>query len=200
MPDALSRRNNDSVRPRLDLRRLRAVHGRLATAANGTDTLGWTYDDAGQLLNETSTKNSSTVAYTYDNSGNQPHKVELSASVKAEGGRTVFETKEERDSSELKGSAGGYGFTARIPLKQMAPGLYVLRVEATSRFGDRPTVATDTDPPESPRQKRVPRTDAGRPSTRSGTAQSLIFVRCDLSFTCGGSRSSIQWMRWSWNS
>lgn len=83
-------------------------------------------------------------AEVYDNSGNQPHKVELSATVKAEGGRTVFETTEERDSSELKGSAGGYGFTARIPLKQMAPGLYVLRVEATSRFGDRPTVATDT--------------------------------------------------------
>jgi len=64
--------------------------------------------------------------------------------VKAEGGQTVFETKEERDSSELKGSAGGYGFTARIPLKQMAPGLYVLRIEAVSRFGDRPTVATET--------------------------------------------------------
>ena len=80
----------------------------------------------------------------YDNSGSQPHKVELSAMVKAEGGQTVFETKEERDSSELKGSAGGYGFTARIPLKQMAPGLYVLRIEAVSRFGDRPTVASET--------------------------------------------------------
>ena len=70
--------------------------------------------------------------------------MELTATVKAEGGQTVFETKEERDSSELKGSAGGYGFTARIPLNKMAPGLYVLRVEAISRFGDRPTVATDT--------------------------------------------------------
>ena len=83
-------------------------------------------------------------AEIYDNSASQPHKVELSATVKAEGGQTVFETKEERDSSELKGSAGGYGFTARIPLRQLAPGLYVLRVEAISRFGDRPTVATDT--------------------------------------------------------
>jgi VWFA-related protein len=83
-------------------------------------------------------------AEVYDNTGNQSHKVELTATVKAEGGQTVFETKEERDSSELKGSAGGYGFTARIPLKQMAPGLYVLRIEAISRFGDRPTVATDT--------------------------------------------------------
>lgn len=83
-------------------------------------------------------------AEIYDNSGDQPHKVELTATVKAEGGQTVFETREERDSSELKGSAGGYGFTARIPLKEMAPGLYVLRVEAVSRLGDRPTVAHDT--------------------------------------------------------
>ena len=52
----------------------------------------------------------------------------------------MFQTREERDSSELKGSAGGYGFAARIPLKDMAPGLYVLRVEAQSRLGDRPEV------------------------------------------------------------
>jgi hypothetical protein len=82
-------------------------------------------------------------AEVYDNSGKQPHKVDLAATVKAEGGQTVFETKEERDSSELKGSSGGYGFAGRIPLKQMAPGLYVLRVEAVSRLGDRPTVSQE---------------------------------------------------------
>ncbi|MEO8680188.1 MAG: VWA domain-containing protein [Vicinamibacterales bacterium] len=82
-------------------------------------------------------------AEAYDNSGKQPHKVDLSATVKAEGGQTVFETKEERDSSELKGSSGGYGFAGRIPLKQIAPGLYVLRVQAVSRLGDRPTVAQE---------------------------------------------------------
>jgi VWFA-related protein len=79
----------------------------------------------------------------YDNSGDQPHKVDIAATVKAEGGQTVFQTAEERDSSELKGSSGGYGFQARIPLKDVAPGLYVLRVEATSRLGDRPQVARE---------------------------------------------------------
>jgi hypothetical protein len=63
--------------------------------------------------------------------------------VKAEGGQTVFETREERDNSELKGSAGGYGFQTRVPLKSFAPGLYVLRVEAITRIGDRPTVARE---------------------------------------------------------
>ncbi len=83
-------------------------------------------------------------AEVYDNSGSQPHKVDITATVKAEGGQSVFQTSEERDSSELKGSSGGYGFVARIPLADIAPGLYVLRVEAQSRLGDRPATARET--------------------------------------------------------
>jgi VWFA-related protein len=79
----------------------------------------------------------------YDNV-KQPHKTEIVATVKAEGGQSVFETREEHDSSELAGSAGGYGFQARVPLKALAPGLYVLRIEATARVGDRPTISHET--------------------------------------------------------
>jgi len=75
----------------------------------------------------------------YDRTEPAAHKVALSATVKAEGGQTVFQTREERDSSELGGSSGGYGFTARVPLKDFAPGLYVLRVEAQPLAGDRRT-------------------------------------------------------------
>ena len=78
----------------------------------------------------------------YDNV-KQAHKTEIVATVKAEGGTQVFQTREERDSADLKGSAGGYGFEARIPLKQMAAGLYVLRVEATTQVGDRATVSRE---------------------------------------------------------
>jgi hypothetical protein len=79
-------------------------------------------------------------AEVYDNV-KQAHKTEIVATVKAEGGQSVFETREARESSELAGSAGGYGFEARVPLKSLAPGLYVLRVEATAGVGDRPTVS-----------------------------------------------------------
>jgi VWFA-related protein len=79
----------------------------------------------------------------YDNV-RQAHTTEVLVTVKAEGGQTVFETREERDSAELAGRAGGYGIDTRIPLKSMAPGLYVLRVEATARLGDRPTVFRET--------------------------------------------------------
>jgi VWFA-related protein len=79
----------------------------------------------------------------YDNI-KQPHKTDIVASVKAEGGTTMFETREERDSSELAGSAGGYGFETRVPLNKLAPGLYVLRVEATARINDHAAVAKET--------------------------------------------------------
>ena len=72
-----------------------------------------------------------------------PHKVEISATVKAEGGQTVFQTREVRESSERGSGAGGYGFQARVPLTEMAPGLYVLRVEGTAQLGDRETIATE---------------------------------------------------------
>jgi len=45
--------------------------GLLASAANGTDTLTWSYDLAGRMVSEQSAKNASTVAYTYDPAGNR---------------------------------------------------------------------------------------------------------------------------------
>jgi VWFA-related protein len=81
----------------------------------------------------------------YDNQGGAAHKVDIGATLKAEGGQTVFQTREERDSSELgSNTGGGYGFSARVPLKDVAPGMYVLRVEAQSRIGDRPQVARES--------------------------------------------------------
>lgn len=79
----------------------------------------------------------------YDNTGAQAHKVAIAATLKAEGGQTVFQTREERESSELAGQSGGYGFSARIPLKAAPPGVYVLRVEAQALAGDRPSVARE---------------------------------------------------------
>lgn len=79
----------------------------------------------------------------YDNSSKAAHKVEIEASLKSEGGQSVFQTREERDSSELAGGPGGYGFATRIPLTGVAPGLYVLRVQGTSRIGDQLQVARE---------------------------------------------------------
>jgi VWFA-related protein len=83
-------------------------------------------------------------AEVYEAAATPAHKVEIALTVKEEGGQTVFQTREQRDSSELAGNSGGYGFSARIPLRDFAPGLYVLRVEAQAQSGNRPTVARET--------------------------------------------------------
>ncbi len=80
----------------------------------------------------------------YDNTGRQPHKVDIEASLRSEGGQPVFQTREERDSSELAGGPGGYGFMARVPLSDVAPGLYVLRVTGKARIGDQLEVTRET--------------------------------------------------------
>ena len=53
----------------------------------------------------------------------------------AEGGHVVFSNSEERSSTELQGSRGGYGYTVKIPLMDLVPGLYVVHVQATSLAG-----------------------------------------------------------------
>jgi VWFA-related protein len=79
-------------------------------------------------------------AEVYDNSGNIAHKVDIASTITTDEGKVVFKADETRDSSELGGQRGGYGYTAQIPLKDVAPGPYVLTVTARSRVSPNPTV------------------------------------------------------------
>ena len=83
-------------------------------------------------------------AEVYDNirSGNG-HDVRITAELKAEGGQSVRTVTEERTSKELDGARGGYSFTGDFPLADVAPGRYVIHIEARAETGDRPTVAHD---------------------------------------------------------
>jgi len=82
----------------------------------------------------------SLFAEVYDNSGNAAHKVDISSTISTDAGEQLFKSDEERDSSELGGKKGGYGYTAKIPLKDIKPGRYVLTVIAKSRVGSNPAV------------------------------------------------------------
>jgi VWFA-related protein len=72
----------------------------------------------------------------YENGAGAPsHMVEFSTVVRADDGRVVFENREERSSTELQGSGGGYGYSVQIPLARVEPGTYVIHVEGRSRAG-----------------------------------------------------------------
>jgi VWFA-related protein len=80
----------------------------------------------------------------YENQRNVPeHLLDFKVELRAEGGRVVREVSDERSSSELRGGGGGYGFTARLPLNDLEPGLYVIHVEGRSRAGNAPPVSRD---------------------------------------------------------
>jgi hypothetical protein len=74
-------------------------------------------------------------AEIYDNAAATPHKVDIITTVQSDDGRVLFKTEEERNSSDLQGAKGGYGYVARIPLTEIEPGDYVLNVQAKSRLG-----------------------------------------------------------------
>ena len=79
-------------------------------------------------------------AEIYDNSAATPHKVDITSTITTDEGRVMFKAEDERDSSELGGRSGGYGYTAKIPLADIAPGSYVLTVSARSRVSPNPSV------------------------------------------------------------
>ena len=83
------------------------------------------------------------VSEVYDNEGQTSHRVEITSTLRADNGRVVFKTSEMRASSELGGKRGGYGYAAQVPLKDLQPGLYVLKVEARSTLGKEASTARE---------------------------------------------------------
>ena len=79
----------------------------------------------------------------YDNAGATPHKVDIVTTVTTDDGKVLFKTEEVRDSTDLGGKSGGYGYATRVPLKELALGSYVLKVEARSRLGKTPPIARE---------------------------------------------------------
>ena len=82
-------------------------------------------------------------AEVYDNMGTTPHKVDVTTTILTDEGKQMLKTEETRDSSDLGGKSGGYGYTTRIPLKDLPPARYLLKVEAKSRLGSTPPVSRE---------------------------------------------------------
>jgi VWFA-related protein len=75
-------------------------------------------------------------AEIYDNQNRSPHKVDITTQILTDEGRVLFKHEDTRDSSELQGAKGAFGYTTRIPLTEIPPGPYVLSVQGRSRLGN----------------------------------------------------------------
>jgi VWFA-related protein len=81
----------------------------------------------------------------YDNKASTPHRVDVRTSLTADDGKVVFSNREERRTEELKGAGGTFGHVATIPLNGVAPGRYVLRVEAQSSLSNATVAAREIE-------------------------------------------------------
>jgi hypothetical protein len=75
----------------------------------------------------------------YDRTAATAHNVDITTTVTSSGGAVAWKHSDERSSSELQGTSGGYGHIVRVPMAGLDPGNYVLKVEARSRLGQSAT-------------------------------------------------------------
>ena len=62
----------------------------------------------------------SLFAEVYDNQTRVAHRVAITTTVAGDDGRVLFTTEDERNSQDLEGKKGGYGYLAKIPLAKLA--------------------------------------------------------------------------------
>jgi VWFA-related protein len=87
----------------------------------------------------------SIFAEVYDNGAKTPHRVEIKTEILADDGKVVLTKSDERKSEELQGASGGYGHSTQVPLSQLAPGRYVLRITARSFLANTAPVSRDVE-------------------------------------------------------
>jgi hypothetical protein len=81
----------------------------------------------------------------YDNKFSTPHRVEIRTTVTGDSGNVVFNSKDERRTEELKGANGTFGHVTSIPLTNVPPGRYVLKVEAQALLSGGATVSREIE-------------------------------------------------------
>jgi hypothetical protein len=81
----------------------------------------------------------------YDNLRAPAHRVSIKTVVRSDDGRVVFTNEDERKSEELGGRTGGYGHVKQIPLQGLAPGRYVLQVEARTLLSNGGTATREVE-------------------------------------------------------
>jgi hypothetical protein len=75
----------------------------------------------------------------------ESHGLRIATTLTRDDGRVAFNHTDERRSDELRARGDGFGHVRGIPLAGLAPGRYVLRVEARAQVADAPTVSRELE-------------------------------------------------------
>ena len=67
----------------------------------------------------------------YPQRAGTPHAVQIETTVTSDDGKVVFRHTDERRTGEMKGDEAGFGHSLKLPLANVVPGRYVVRVSAT---------------------------------------------------------------------
>lgn len=85
------------------------------------------------------------VVEVYDNRASTPHTVTITSTVTSDTGTVLAKGSDVRRSDEIGKDGGGYDYAQKLPLKNVAPGRYVLRIEAHSSLADMPAVVREVE-------------------------------------------------------
>jgi hypothetical protein len=80
----------------------------------------------------------------YDHDALAPRVLDVVTTLRAEDGRVAYESTHTRSPGVRIGPTSEYGYSARVPLRNVVPGWYVLRVEARPRGVTDPPVVRQT--------------------------------------------------------
>ncbi len=84
------------------------------------------------------------LAEIYDMKTATPHEIDIITTVVGEDGHEAYRHDDKRSTADLQGTQGGFGYLLQVPMASLAPGSYLLRVEARSRLDANSAVARET--------------------------------------------------------
>jgi VWFA-related protein len=91
-------------------------------------------------------------AEVYDNERVKPHTVDVTTTILgADRSKPISRSQEQRSSAELAANGGTFSYAAQIPLKELKPGVYSVRFEASSRLNSEASVAREVQFTVTPR-------------------------------------------------
>jgi VWFA-related protein len=82
-------------------------------------------------------------AEVYDNLGETPHRTAITTTLASDTGTVVYSSTSDHDPADFHGQHGTFRYRLRVPLSDLAPGRYVISIEAKTHEGPAETATRE---------------------------------------------------------